>query len=228
MVSAFVCMCVEILRRLVLKNGDIWFWRLYDIVGEKNINVSESYDGDIDLFHFGTSGCDPSYPPYYTGPNYRKNDIDNTEYDWGIFNKISNGGNRVGMWRTLREKEWGYLIDNNINARVLLDTIKGLILLPVNFQYPDNVETISKGATYSVNYYTINEWKLFETNGAVFLPLAGERYENDNLCNANKYGYYWSTDIYYALKISEDGCSVSRDNYNAYYAYSVRLVCDIK
>ena len=29
LVSAFVCMCVEILRRLVLKNGDIWFWRLY-------------------------------------------------------------------------------------------------------------------------------------------------------------------------------------------------------
>ena len=29
LVSAFVCMCVEILRRLILKNGDIWFWRLY-------------------------------------------------------------------------------------------------------------------------------------------------------------------------------------------------------
>ena len=28
-VSASVCMCAEFLRRLVLQNGDIWFWRLY-------------------------------------------------------------------------------------------------------------------------------------------------------------------------------------------------------
>ena len=43
LVSASVCMCAEFLRRLVLQNGDIWFWRLYNYntsVGSRSLNPS--------------------------------------------------------------------------------------------------------------------------------------------------------------------------------------------
>ena len=47
LVSASVCMCAEFLRRLVLQNGDIWFWRLYIThqkfrKGTKNISYMQA------------------------------------------------------------------------------------------------------------------------------------------------------------------------------------------
>ena len=85
-------------------------WRFatsqYDIIGLDNNKVSETYDGWIDLFGWGTSGYNHGavcYQPWsvsVTEANY--NAYGNTDYnlfdetgkaDWG-YNAISNGGNQ--------------------------------------------------------------------------------------------------------------------------------------
>lgn len=92
-------------------------WRFadnqYDFVGEANANISETYDGWIDLFGWGTSGYNHGavcYQPWSTSIS----DYDYFAYgqwnadlcdqsgmaDWG-YNAISNGGNQENLWRTM-------------------------------------------------------------------------------------------------------------------------------
>ena len=67
-------------------------WRFaehqYDIIGAANANISDTYDGWIDLFGWGT-GDDPT-----------KHTTDNNDYsvftDWGV-NRISNGGDAENL-----------------------------------------------------------------------------------------------------------------------------------
>ena len=78
----------------------------------------------IDLFGFGTSGWNSGaicYQPYsisdvnsdYLVGGASTNELmeDYANADWGVYNAISNGGNKAGMWRTLNYFEWGYLIN---------------------------------------------------------------------------------------------------------------------
>lgn len=64
-------------------------WRFaehsYDIIGADNANISDSYNGWIDLFGYGTSGVNYS-PTLHTTTNadYASGDIANTDNDWGI------------------------------------------------------------------------------------------------------------------------------------------------
>ena len=64
-------------------------WRFaehsYDIIGAANANISDSYNGWIDLFGYGTSGVNYS-PTLHTTTNsdYASGDIANTDNDWGI------------------------------------------------------------------------------------------------------------------------------------------------
>ncbi|MBQ8957576.1 MAG: hypothetical protein IJ057_03585 [Bacteroidales bacterium] len=80
-----------------------------DYIGEGNANISESYDGWIDLFGWGTSGYNHganAYQPWSTSEHYsdyfaygngRNNLYDQTgQADWG-YNAISNGGNTRTM-----------------------------------------------------------------------------------------------------------------------------------
>lgn len=64
-------------------------WRFaehsYDYIGTANTNRSDSYDGWIDLFGYGTSGV--NYRPTQNSiddSNYASSDIANTDNDWGI------------------------------------------------------------------------------------------------------------------------------------------------
>ena len=45
--------------------------------------------------------------------------IDSTNYDWGIYNAIENGGSQDSLWRTLSQDEWLYLIYQRKNAEKL-------------------------------------------------------------------------------------------------------------
>lgn len=64
-------------------------WRFaqhsYDRIGAANSNISDSYDGWIDLFGYGTSGVTYS-PTLHSTDNskYASGDITNTDNDWGI------------------------------------------------------------------------------------------------------------------------------------------------
>ena len=82
-------------------NGNVQYhctqhkWRFaehqYDYIGADNANISDSYNGWIDLFGYGTSGVNYS-PTLHTTNNadYASGDITNTDNDWGINEIIEN------------------------------------------------------------------------------------------------------------------------------------------
>jgi hypothetical protein len=112
-------------------------WRFaenqYDCIGSDNNNISQTYNGWIDLFGWGTSGYHDSNDPYnvnYQPWSTSTDSINGTynwygygpstnmpspnltgssaNYDWG-YNAISNGGGQSGQWRTLT----GWTDNNN-------------------------------------------------------------------------------------------------------------------
>ncbi len=222
-------------------------WRFaenqYDIIGRDNANISSSYSGWIDLFGWGTSGYNDKFPYMTsTGTDYGdgSNDIAGTNYDWGVNNAISNGGNQAGLWRTLTRTEWKYLIQTRTNASskygvAKVNNVNGLVLLPDDWKLPNGVTFTSGTANNSgnayyetVNKYSATEWAKMEANGAVFLPAAGRRGGTD-VYDVGSFGFYWSSSAYgidraycpYFGRSYVDTDYGSRDN-----GRSVRLVQD--
>ncbi|MBP5723626.1 MAG: hypothetical protein J6X18_08660 [Bacteroidales bacterium] len=215
-------------------------WRFaehqYDMIGSDNSNISSSYSGWIDLFGWGTSGYNGKNP-YMTSTNYYSdygdgyNDIAGTSYDWGVYNKISNGGNSAGMWRTLTYSEWNYVISNRTDARFLRGTatvngVNGLILLPDNWTLPTGVTFTYGEGGWSQNTYSASEWSKMEANGAVFLPAAGLR-DGTDVGYVGSYGDYWSSsanDFYRADYLYFGSSDVGTNDDSRAYGQSVRLV----
>jgi hypothetical protein len=188
---------------------DTWRFALnqYDVVGANNANISASNEDWIDLFGWATSGY-AGCEPYLTSTDASlygiDESIDSTNYDWGIYNAISNGGNSAGMWRLLSSDEWGYLLYERTGASDLLGVgcvagVNGLILLSDDFVLPDSLEFRHAVASDSgedlyrmVNDYTAVEWARMEAAGAVFFPAAGARIGKMVMYTAIA-GYYWSS-----------------------------------
>jgi len=195
-------------------------WRFaehqYDMIGDANKNISSTYNGWIDLFGWGTSGYNSKYP-YMTSIDYndygvvvdKYADIAGTNYDWGVYNKISNGGNTAGMWRTLTYNEWNYVLKertdaSSLNGSATVNGVTGLILLPDDWSTPAGVAFKAGMNGLENNTYTVNEWAKMEANGAIFLPAAGYRVGTD-VNVVGSYGYYWSSTAngyYYAYYLS--------------------------
>lgn len=153
--------------------------RQYDRIGDVNLRYGKHYAGWIDLFAWGTSGYREKYP-YYFSPNstYYGNgankNIDGTSYDWGVYNRIANGGDREGMWRTLSVFEWDYLLTRRPDAWLLrtmgrVNNVQGLVLLPDNW-LKRGFDTLQYNTIY---FFTPEQWQVMERAGAVFLPAAG-------------------------------------------------------
>ena len=113
--------------------------------------VSATYDGWICHFAWGTSGWSGSGATYYQpydgyiyiysndktyGPEGANADSiaklygpqgnydltgDYAYADWGVYNPISNGGNKPGMWRTLSRDEFYYFVKNNYKIQPITD-----------------------------------------------------------------------------------------------------------
>lgn len=206
-------------------------WRFaehqYDCIGEANASVSESYDGWIDLFGWGTSGFrdasdvyNTNYHPFSSsttvvnvlynycgyGPstNMSNPNLTGSNYDWGIYNPISNGGDLE--WWTLSKDEWEYVlntretitVNGTANARYAKATVaevRGIILFPDQYIHPSAVAqpfSINlQDAFFESNSYTADEWAKMEACGAVFLPAAGSR-NNSSTGNVGINGSYWS------------------------------------
>lgn len=242
-----------------------WERRLYD-----NREISSSYCGWIDLFGWGTSGwnCGNTYyQPWSSndqegakyGPKGSKNLTGSfSKSDWGVYNKIKNGGNVVGQWRTLTKEEWMYVFEERSTtsgiryARAVVNDVFGMILLPDNWD--ESIYTLKKtnkkkvslfendyyngyGSSYGVgaNVITQDDWmEYFESNGAVFLPCAG--YRLGKKYDYSKYtsgGGYWSASDYdgiHAYNLSFDEYYLSPDSHgdDRFYGLSVRLVQDFK
>ena len=220
----------------------------YDMIGDNNSNISSSYSGWIDLFGWGTSGWNSGanayqpyststdYEDYYPGGSYSNNLTGSyANADWGVYNKISNGGNQAGMWRTLTSSEWYYVIANRSDALYLRGTatvngVNGLILLPDGWETPSSVKFTYDPGNYSTNVYSQDEWAVMQSYGAVFLPAAGYRRGTD-VDDVGSYGYYWSSsagDDSYANYLYFLSYGVYTGSGYRYDGLSVRLVQDAK
>lgn len=159
----------------------------------------------IDLFGWGTSGYNDKYP-YMTsqeGIDYGngENHIFGTDYDWGVHNAISNGGNEAGIWRTLTFGEWSYLFNERTvssgvrYAKATVNGVAGIILVP---DYWSNSTyslqgTNTASAAYTVNDISEQDWtNTLEPAGCVFLPAAGHR-SGTLVSKVSSDGLYWSS-----------------------------------
>lgn len=160
--------------------------RQFDLIGFDNMKYGKHYAGWIDLFAWGTSGYRDKAPYYYSpnptnfGNGANKN-IDGTSFDWGVYNRISNGGNREGLWRTLSVYEWDYLLTGRPNAwrlrtMGLISGTQGIILLPDDW-LERGFDTLNFNTIYR---FTVGQWMVMERAGAVFLPAAG-------MCSISEY-----------------------------------------
>ena len=203
-------------------------WRFaghqWDYIGQANEKIGKRNSGWIDLF------------------------------DWGVYNKISNGGNK--NWRTLKDYEWKYVFQGRKTssgirfAKAQVNGVNGVILLPDNWYAgiyelndTDNVE-----AAYKTNIISQADWtNKFDANGAVFLPAAGrfsnydkipKKYRPDSpYSDVGICGYYWSASSY--VVENEGAYHIEFNNYFSKYdirldahtnrdaRMSVRLVSDI-
>ncbi len=234
----------------------------YDYVGDANSNISSTYSGWIDLFGWGTSGYHDSNDPYNVnyqpwstasstvntnynaygyGPSTNVSSPNLTggsaNYDWGVYNSISNGGNQPNLWRTLTNEEWSYVFKTRNTssgiryAKAQVNNVNGIILLPDDWSTTTyNLNNAnSTDANYTSNIMTASQWEVLEQVGAVFLPAAGMRSET-SLYHVGTLGGYWSTsfeDEYYAYEIDFAPYTYIGHLIVRLAGYSVRLVCDV-
>lgn len=173
-----------------------------------------------DLFGWGSSGgrggVAPITYPYstmisspegYEWTNYYGggNSISGTNYDWGVYlrTSIENHGNK--KWRTLEGTEWDNLFHRTKtiggDSKILYGYatvmgIKGIVLLPDNWDGSVDVNFTYAGIDCNANIYTANSpvtWSTMEAAGAVFLPAAG--YRDKLISEINHTGWYWSSSI---------------------------------
>jgi len=209
--------------------------------GSVYTNYTNFYSVWFDLFGWGTSGYNSHKPEETSSSNNTyapsMEGGDNANYDWGVYNAISNGGNQAGLWRTLTAAEWDYLIgvDTSITCRIVnggrgegyccqllrANNIWGLLIYPDDFTQQENYSNLS-------NLSDIPE-------GCAFLPMAGHR-EVRSVSYEGSFGSYWSSSVdesdsgkAYAMRFRQHNSllvfgSQSRDKK---YGQSVRLVQNV-
>ena len=171
-------------------------------------------------------------------------DIAGTNYDWGVYNAISNGGNQPGLWRTPTRGELTYMLygrdastigttANARHAKAFVNNVPGLIIFPDVYTHPTTVaipnDINRDGANYTANNYNTSDWSLMATAGAVFLPAAGNR---SGTQYRDSHGY-WTSDYYSSGRMAYY-MYIGNENLNPYnytqrhYGYSVRLITDVQ
>lgn len=184
--------------------------------------------GWVDLFGWGAWG---------EGKNPLNTSQYAADYEWSTDFKGTIDGR--SDWRTLIKDEWEYVINLRSTvsgirfAKAVVNGVNGMILLP-DYWSSDyyNLSSTNQGsANFSSNVITQTEWvEELESNGAVFLPVAGFRLGTSvHLAGSN--GYYWSApcddnpNVYYLFFFKGY-------IYNGYWYYrsngrSVRLVAPV-
>ena len=165
----------------------------WEVIGDANENISDSYSGWIDLFGWLSA----------RNPTRTQNDglygADFAEYDMV---SITNGGNKTDIWHLLTGEEMKYLFRDRPRAEELIalgsvDGVNGLILLPDDWTTPpDGVPFVASPMNglekslddgykeadhdcFTDNTYSIIEWNAMETKGAVFFPCGGRRNQTE-------------------------------------------------
>ena len=148
----------------------------YDTIGSANGFISTTYDGWLDLFGWGT-GSNPG----------------NASTDPADYSKFTDWGNRIGEgYRSLTVDEWLYILYYREDAdlkrcetKVL--GVEGLLLCP---------DSTTCGLAMKSVISDTAEWTAYDTNGFVFLPLAGYRNGTEVLGYGKGVhvteGHYWT------------------------------------
>lgn len=217
-----------------------WRFALHqeDMVGTANANISETDTGWIDLFGYGTSGYNGKNPytssAYYS--QYPSSTITATPYDWGVYNTIEGGGDTAGVWRTLTQNEWNYILNtregaSSLRARATVNGIPGLLLLPDGWTPIAGITILPNATTFNVNSYNSAQWSQMQDGGAVFLPAAGWR-QGVTVNGASTVGSYWTSTIWpnnngdaYILSFGSNSITTSSDDIT--YGNAVRLARDL-
>lgn len=131
----------------------------YDVKESNNANISDTYNGWIDLFGWGTSGANTGnayFHPYdYEAVNTQQNYgprgciynaesasfVESIEFsltggysdaDWGIYNSATPADGN-GKWRVLTSDEWNYLLNGRSGKRyykAVVNGVCGIIIVP--------------------------------------------------------------------------------------------------
>jgi len=192
------------------------YWRFaehqYDYLGsgedsgnDTDTTARKTQTKFIDLYFWASSGY--AVKPYLRYPmttsGFPSSNIDRTDYDWGVYNEISNGG--TTDWRTLKSSEWSYLLSGTARASIPCYTMAkigstyGLILFPDSYIHPDGAAALTNvnvATTWDGCYDATSYWNKMEQAGAVFIPAAGYGGVSGNPAatfGVNSIAYYWST-----------------------------------
>ena len=163
------------------------------IIGEYNKNLSDTYNGWVDLF--GYSSATTNFGAITS--------TDNVGYwgdfiDWAV-NTI--GADAPNTWHSLSSAEWMYMISSRNNAANLcglatVEDIHGAIILPDNWANPRGISFVPRVSRevskFSDNILPFADWKLLEQEGAIFLPVTGQRTGN-KVDAPSKNGFYWTS-----------------------------------
>ncbi|MBR1564626.1 MAG: BACON domain-containing protein [Paludibacteraceae bacterium] len=194
-----MCFSVSDTTKVIFAPGNLQYqastgtWRFaehqWDIIGDDNKNISDSYDGWIDLFGWGTGNN-----PTLTSTSISKY---STFTDWGV-NPVSNGGNTANKWRTPKADEWRYLLNKRNNAKSLMSSatvngIHGCIFLPDNY-FSNTIRFTPNAPDWSTNDYSVEQWQELEDLGAVFLPNTGYR-SGTGMFAITNLACYWSSKL---------------------------------
>ena len=141
--------------------------------------VSATYNGWIDDFAWGTSGWSGSGATYYQPyDGYNSDGLSEIpdslgklfgpqgEYaltgdyayaDWGVYNPISNGGNKPGMWRTLSRDEFKSFLHTYYNKKYFR-WLNGFVFYSDNYPLKDNevIDTENDLSNYNNLVYLNN------------------------------------------------------------------------
>lgn len=196
----------------------------YDMIGTANINGNNLSYYMIDLF-----GCSADNPATLWGVSTSTDDPDYTGnfVDWGWI--IGDGT----TWRTLTMYEWDYLCHARTNfaqlySLAIVNETRGLILLPDAWTLPSGARFVARGR-FESNVYTIDEWAVMESAGAVFLPAAGFR-NGTSMSRPQWYGHYHSStteEFVVSHLIFSEGDQLSMYHFPRSMGSSVRLVQDL-
>ena len=235
-------------KQVIFSQSNVQFWNHVSAIqfGSKqweNANARNKWVTDPKVIywydHFG----------WGTGDDWTKVSTDDTDYatytSWGEAD-LFNGGYEPGTWRAMSADEWDYILSKRENAAdkwalgqiyVGASTypVRGLIILPDEFELPDTLQVHTGTGDFSVNYYLAWEWMRLEANGAVFLPLDAYRvgidiHGYDSSKSSGSEGLYWTPTTdgdsqAKALHFDKDGWSTK--SYPRSYGLAVRLVKDV-
>lgn len=219
--------------------GNLWA----DASGENASNPVLHFEANQWESNPASAGCpvDSSHVSHFTWSSSVKEAVDTTNYGDYLFcdedHKQTVDG-QEGCY-VLNELDWWYVFTKMLGSEYGLATVNnvnGLIILSTGFCEPYAGVKAFISSTIPVgwteNQYSAPEWIVMESEGAVFLPAAGYRFESSNVISVNGSGYYWSSPDYdesNAWRLNFRGSGVDPGHEAPRnYGYSVRLVVDVE